>query len=427
MARIALAVSEALEDRLATELVRHGHEVAGRCASADELAALLADGRADYAVVAARPRYLTARLLVEADTGGVRVIALVDGEPDRTLASSLGLYETVAADSAWQQIELLMLGSALPASPVAAVPGRGLVIAVWGPAGAPGRTSLAIAIAAELAAAGRAVVLADVDTHSGSIAPSIGLLDEAPGFAAACRLAGADSLTPSELERIAERYVSPGGSFRVLTGIGRPSRWPELSAERVAATIQECRGWAEYTVLDTGASLENDEEISSDLFVPRRNAATITALREADIVIAVGAGDPVGLSRFLRAHVDLVETVDGDAHERDRVVVVMNRIRASAIGLNAGVQVRQALLRFGGITAPVLIPHDQGAFDAAILSGRALPDAAPRSPASLAIAALVADRILPRADATLVSSARLSKGTRASARGRRGARAPKAR
>lgn len=267
---------------------------------------------------------------------------------------------------------------------------RGQVIAVWGPAGAPGRTTLAISIAAELAAEGYSVALADADTHSGSVAPALGLLDEAPGFAAACRLAGTDSLTIPELERVGQRYLSAHGSFWVLTGIGRPSRWPELSAERVVTAVGACRGWVDFTVLDTGSSLENDEEISSDLFSPRRNAATISALREADLVIAVGSADPVGLSRFLRAHVDLVEVVDAE-----RVTVVMNKIRASAIGMNPSGQVEQTLQRFGGIMSPVLIPHDQPALDAAVLSGKTLRDVAGKSPARLAVSRLVSTRILP--------------------------------
>jgi MinD-like ATPase involved in chromosome partitioning or flagellar assembly len=262
------------------------------------------------------------------------------------------------------------------------------VIAVWGPAGAPGRTTLAIGIAAELAALGRSVALADVDTHGAAVAPALGMLDEAPGFAAACRLAGSDALTHAELDRIAQRYESPLGGFRVLTGIGRPSRWPELSGGRVAATIQACRSWREFTVLDMASSLENDEELSSDLFAPRRNAATVTALREADVVIAVGAADPVGLSRFLRAHADLMEVTS--THD---VIVVMNRIRASAVGMNPHGQVTQTLSRFGGIESPVLVPHDQAALDGAVLSGRTLADSAPKSAARQAIRSLVTARI----------------------------------
>jgi hypothetical protein len=93
----------------------------------------------------------------------------------------------------------------------------------------------------------------------------------------------------------------------------------------------------------------------------------------------------VGLSRFLRAHVDLLEIVDAE-----RVTTVMNRIRGSVIGLNPSAQVEQTLRRFGGIVSPVLVPHDQAALDAAILAGKTLRDVAGRSSARLAVSRFVA-------------------------------------
>jgi MinD-like ATPase involved in chromosome partitioning or flagellar assembly len=397
MPRIALALPLDVEDRLAEDLANHGYEIVGRCSSADELASVLSITGAELALVSAGERYLNDRLLVESDAIGTRLVALIGSDAERRHAASVGLYEVVELAAPWSQIEAALSGVPMAIPPTGAEHAgaehageRGRVIAVWGPAGSPGRTTLAINIAAEIAAAGYSVALADVDTHSGSVAPALGLLDEAPGFAAACRLAGADSLTQSELERIGQRYLSAHGSFWVLTGIGRPSRWPELSADRVVATVRQCRSWVDYTVLDTGFSLENDEEISSDLFAPRRNAATISALREADQVVAVGSADPVGLSRFLRAHVDLVEMV-----EVDRITVAMNKIRASAIGLNPSGQVTQTLQRFGGISSPALLPHDQPALDAAILSGKTLLDVAGRSATRIAIGQLVASRLLP--------------------------------
>jgi MinD-like ATPase involved in chromosome partitioning or flagellar assembly len=390
--RIALALPLDVEDRLAEDLLNHGYEIVGRCSSADELASVLSITGAQLALVSAGERYLNERLLVESDAIGARLVAMIGSDAERRHAASVGLFEVVELAASWPQIESALTGVAVVAPPIETerTGERGRVIAVWGPAGSPGRTTLAINIAAEIAAAGYSVALADVDTHSGSVAPALGLLDEAPGFAAACRLAGADSLTQSELERIGQRYLSAHGSFWVLTGIGRPSRWPELSADRVVATVRQCRSWVDYTVLDTGFSLENDEEISSDLFAPRRNAATISALREADQVVAVGSADPVGLSRFLRAHVDLVEMV-----EADRITVAMNKIRASAIGLNPSGQVAQTLQRFGGISSPTLLPHDQLALDAAILSGKTLLDVAGKSPTRVAIGQLVASRLLP--------------------------------
>ncbi|GAB3030188.1 P-loop NTPase [Parafrigoribacterium mesophilum] len=387
MPTIAIGVPEPSDDTLAREAGRNGYDVVARCRSAVELVTAILGTLPNLVAVSAAEGYLDANLLAQCDAAGVRIVAFAASERDRRRASALGLHEVIVGEPSWSALESLLERVDTPST---GPRGGGQVLAVWGPAGAPGRTTLAVNIAAQLASAGFSVVLADVDTHGAAVAPALGLLDEAPGFAAACRLAGADSLTQLELERIGQRYLSAHGSFWVLTGIGRASRWPELSAERVGTVVRECRSWADFTVLDTGSSLESDEEISSDLFAPRRNAATIAALRAADRVIAVGAADPVGLSRFLRAHVDLIETL-----ETDRITVVMNKIRASAIGPGPGAQVAQTLQRFGGITAAVLVPYDQPALDAAVLRGKTLMDAARKSPANLAIGKFVSARLIP--------------------------------
>jgi hypothetical protein len=106
--------------------------------------------------------------------------------------------------------------------------------------------------------------------------------------------------------------------------------------------------------------------------------------------VAVGLADPVGLSRLLRGHGDLVDLVD---HER--VDVVVNRVRTSALGIDAHAQVRQTLRRFGGLGDAALLPHDGRATDAAILTARTLRDAAARSPLRIAIRDYVLDRLLP--------------------------------
>lgn len=391
MAAIALALEGRVENRLAGEIAACGHQVVARARNAAELAELVAGHTVEVVVVSSTRRHLSGALIAACDSSGIRVVALAASDLERRHAAALGLYEVLDVQASWLEIEeLLSTGVSVPlrlggerASE------RGTVIAVWGPAGAPGRTTLAVNIAAEIAAHAHTVALADADTYSASIAPVLGILDEAPGFAAACRLAGSDSLNRSELERIGARYSSPKGSFWVLTGLGRPSRWPELSADRVTGTIEAVRAWVDYVVIDTGFNLESDEEISSDLFAPRRNAATLAALRAADQVIAVGLADPVGIARYLRAHVDLLEVVTDTA-----ITVVMNRVRTSAVGSGAYRQVAGTLSRFGGIETPVLVPDDQAALDTAVLTGRTLRDAAPRSPARAGIVRLVERTLL---------------------------------
>ena len=403
---LALSLDRRTEDRLLGDLIERGHTVLARLVTAREMEAALPVYAPEAIIVGAARSTLTAGLIAACDHHGVRIVAVALSDLERRHAASLGLYEVVDESATWIDIEKMLLGGIEVPARIGDV-GRGAgvlgtgslstgsvhagsVIAVWGPAGAPGRTTIAITIAAEIAAAGHTVVLADVDTYSGSVAPTLGMLDEAPGFAAACRLAGADSLTRSELERIAQRYNSPQGAFWVLTGIGRPSRWPELSGDRVTKTIQALRDWVDYVVIDTGFNLELDEEISSDLFAPRRNAATVSAIGQADHVVACGLADPVGMARFLRSWVEL-----GEILSTDRVSVLMNKVRASAIGLDPRGQVSATLRRFGGIEGAVLVPYDQYGVDAAVLTGRTLRDAAPKSPARAGIRQFVTDELLP--------------------------------
>lgn len=399
MTDVGLALPVADVDRLGAEAQRFGHRVVAEVADADALAPKIALAKPEVVIAAASSPHLSARLVAACDAHGVRLVVVGDSPRERRFAAGLGVVDPVPGPPAWT---LLTPGTGIPIQPaqptsLPPVPvvaprraeqpveeetsgrpdrtpvTRGTVVAVWGPNGAPGRTSLAIALAGELAASGVSVALADADTHAAAIAPSLGLLDEAPGFAAACRLAGTNALTAAELDRVASAHR---GGFRVLTGIGRPARWPELTAERVAGVMDAVRSWAGITIVDVAASLEQDEELLSDVAAPRRNAATVEVLRRADRVIAVAAADPVGLARFLRGHAELLDHV-----APDRVTVVANKVRSGTVGLDAAGQVRATLERFGGVTPAHLVPWDPAGFDAALLSGRSLGEVAPRSPA----------------------------------------------
>jgi MinD-like ATPase involved in chromosome partitioning or flagellar assembly len=404
----AVAVPFEDEQRLVSEAARYGHSIVMRCSGADELAGRLTTASADVALVLATPQYLNPRLIDACDAAGIGLLVLAPHAEQLRHARALGIVDALAGEVSWQTVAGGPVAGPVadgasdyaradairelepgPVKAVSSARRRGSVIAVWGAAGAPGRTSLAISIAAELAEAGASVALGDADTHAASIDPLLGLLDEAPGFAAACRLAGSGALTVSEFERVAEWKRSGRSGFPVLTGLGRPSRWPELTSDRVAGAITAARDWVDVLVLDTASSLEQDEELSSDLVAPRRNAATIASLRAADHVIAVAAADPVGLARYLRGHAELLETANPA-----RLTTVVNKVRSSAIGINPSAQIAQTLARFGGISDPVLVPWDPTAFDAAMLSGRPLLDAAPRSSARTAIRKLVHERIL---------------------------------
>ena len=258
----------------------------------------------------------------------------------------------------------------------------GLIIAVWGPAGAPGRTTVALNLASELARLGQPTVLVDADTYGGCIAQSLSLLDEAPGLAAATRSADQGSLDLAVLARLAPEVCA---GLRVLTGIPKAERWPELRAAALEHVLTLTRRLGRFTVIDCGFSLEDDEELSYDTLAPRRNAATLTSLAVADQVLVVGAGDPIGLQRLVRGLQEL------GAVASPSPTVVVNRVRASAVGSRPERRIREALSRFAGVDELRFIPDDPATLDGALLAGRSLAEAAPDSLVRQSLLALASE------------------------------------
>ncbi len=132
----------------------------------------------------------------------------------------------------------------------------GRVIAVWGPVGAPGRTMLATNLAAEMAAGGTPTLLIDADVYGGVLASAFGLLDESPGLAGACRQAANGRLEMADLTKLAWS-VQP--NLRLLTGITRADRWPEVRPSAIPTVLALCRAMAPVTIVDCGFCLEADE------------------------------------------------------------------------------------------------------------------------------------------------------------------------
>ena len=132
------------------------------------------------------------------------------------------------------------------------------MVAVWGPAGAPGRTTVAVGLAAEPAGRGQDTFLLDVDPYGGAVAQHLGVLDEVSGLLAAARPPTPACSTPDRLAGLARQVDD---RLRVLTGLPRPDRWRGGAARGLRARCStRPPGWrsAGLVVLDTGFSLESD-------------------------------------------------------------------------------------------------------------------------------------------------------------------------
>ncbi|MEO8219385.1 MAG: chromosome partitioning protein [Specibacter sp.] len=259
--------------------------------------------------------------------------------------------------------------------------GGSTLVAVWGPTGSPGRTTVAINLAAEQAASGRSVMLIDADSFGASIAAALGLLDESASFAQACRVADQGQLNVAQLSRISTQVVFSGGAFSLLTGLTRPDRWPELRAAAVQRVLLLAKEMADLVIVDCGFSLESDEELSYDTVAPRRNAATLMVLSQADIIYALGSSDPVGIPRLIRGLAELAQHCPGAD-----VRVVVNKVRRRAVGGAPERALAQAWERFGPpLPIKHFLPWEPELTDKALLEGRLLQEIAPDAPLRKAI------------------------------------------
>ncbi|GAB3283217.1 P-loop NTPase [Sinomonas notoginsengisoli] len=386
--------------------------VVRRCSELAELVAACQTGLARAAVVAGGTQDITATLADRLVAVGVALVGLTDDAAERSRLTELGV---VAAPEATPGSELArLIGEAVDgvagqagaspssfglagarpsatsrdAEPEVSPPEpaeEGEILVVWGPIGSPGRTTIAVNCAAELAASGRSAILIDADTYGGSIAGMLGLLDDSAGLAQACRLADQGLLDRAALDRLATPVVTGGSMLRVLTGLTRADRWPELRAAAFGAVLTRCRELAEVVVVDAGFCLEADEELSFDTMAPRRNGTTLRALELADRVVAVGAADAIGMPRLVRGLAELEQAVPGCSP-----AVVFNRVRASTLGRFPERALREAWDRFGpGLPIRSMLPHDPASADAALLNGQVLLECAPDSGLRHGIAELV--------------------------------------
>ena len=295
-----------------------------------DLLAHAAAGQADVALVSLDAPGLDAPAVAHLRTHAVRPVAVVDPAVADGVRSArpAGFRRTVDV----RQLDRLadaVLAAAAPSDPAddepdpgrpARRPGQRVRPSRCGdPTGAPGRTTVALGIAGELARRGADPLLLDVDPWGGAVGQHLGVLDEVSGLLACARCRRPASCpAASSASSAAWPACAWSPACRAPTAGSRSARARSSSSSISAA------GRATSCV-DTGFCLEDDPAAD---YAGRagRNAMT----RERDRgrgppVVVVGTADPVGLSRLARGLTELREHTDGRP-----VHVVVNRMRAVA-------------------------------------------------------------------------------------------------
>ena len=391
MSGILLAVPDcAQEPDLVTAAPGHGLRVQRRCVdAADLLAAAAADPGAHVVLSAGLPRLSPDALGRLSASAGRRVVGLAPDDAAAARLMTLGVASVVqvgptpaatliglrrmlaAPDDAaaagvwptgtWPQDDPRRVSGERAES---VLPGRaGTVIGVWGPMGAPGRTTVAIGLAESLGDAGYRVCLVDADTYAPSVAMALGIVDESSGLVVACRHADHGSLTPTTLVGLSRRVR---GEWHLLSGLSGPERWADLRAGALDRVWAGCREAFDVTVIDLGFCLEDDDGAAA--WSRQRNSAALTALAAADHAVAVADASAAGAARIASAWPSISARLPAGA-----TTIVRNRSRS------AGRSWVEAV-RASGIPAPIHdLPNDPRSLSACWERGRSLGEGARRS------------------------------------------------
>lgn len=309
------------EADLAAALAAHsGFDLVLRCVERSELLGAVRGAHLDAVVSVGLPPWVDGQVTDECRRASVTICALgADAELDR--ARRLGI-RLLPADVAPSALRAAIADEGPPAPPSARQPerGDGRLVAVWGPKGAPGRTTVALELAWAIAAREPKTLLVDADTYGGDVLQLSGIVEELANVIWAARMAAKDELDEARLTCELRRAGESGPA--VLAGLPRAELWPEVSEFGWRRFLDVTRATFRAIVCDVGFCLEPGAAPYPEAGEGRNAVARLT-VGEADRVVAVVAADPVGVKTFLWTFELLRELVDVDD-----VVIVANRVVA---------------------------------------------------------------------------------------------------
>ncbi|HEY7875359.1 MAG TPA: hypothetical protein VIG64_09580, partial [Actinomycetota bacterium] len=223
---VTVAGNPALEAELAERVGAHpSFELLLRCVDRAELLGAIRGGRLDGVVTAGLPPWLDPQVLHEAGSSATRIVVVDDGLVDPDRVRRFGLRVVPEPDPA----AILAALDTSPAPPPSTHEARsdGRLLAIWGPKGARGRTSIAFELAAQLASTEPATLLVDADPYGGDLLQLAGVVDEVPTLVWAARMAAKHELDAATLTAQLRRVGKDGPVL--LPGLPRADLWPEIS------------------------------------------------------------------------------------------------------------------------------------------------------------------------------------------------------
>jgi len=367
--RVAVGLGDPERERnLLPSLAETGElSVVQRCLSADQLLECVRRERVDACLLSEGVHRLTSPVLVELTRARMPLVLLVSDPDEPRWRSTSGLILPLEADPTTVHQSLLAAtrgerlapsarqtedGGGTPSEPApkASSPSLAVIAVASGP-GSPGRTTVALNLAAGLGLVAP-TVLVDLDLSGPSVAAHV----DADPTRNLYMLAHAEPESMSEWSHAIEQEAQPLDSGcvqgSVICGSPKLELRAGITTRFVERLVRELRHRFRFVILDVGSDLLNRET------TPHR-----AALQAADQVLLVAAADVVSLWHA-RTGLGLLHGQLGIS--RDRIALVVNRHDRRFH--HGRPEIDWAL----GVATAAVIPNDQAATQRALAAQRPL-------------------------------------------------------
>ena len=360
------------ETELIAGVTQRGFTVVRRCVEAvDVLAAASIEPHAAVVVDITTPR-LSADIVAAIPGLHQRVVLAIASDPEAaTRARDWGIESVVMLDDS-DVLDLIVaeltVAKQVPTERAHAMraetdsDGSSKVTVVYGPTGAPGRSTIALGLAEAWSRSGDRVCLIDADTIGPALAHLVGMTEDVSGVLVASRYADQGALDVRSLGSACRQL---GDRLWLMSGIGSADRWHQLRTGSFERVVCVCAEHFDRVVIDTNPLL--NVEVFDDALAAGalgRDAITRSALGLGDSVLAVTQADAVSVMRLC---LDLPVVMKLTRHSQ--VSVAVNR--ATKQDTCAASQV-SAVLTETGINVPVHSVPEDGSIRACRRSGSLL-------------------------------------------------------
>jgi len=182
------------------------------------------------------------------------------------------------------------------------------------------------------------------------VAPSVALLSANQDLPSLSTVLHHHQIAPTVdeafLQVFAPHFSGLPSTFRVIAGLSRPERWPEIEPRLLGSLLNDLGPFVDLIVCDLQASAHK---------LLAANAVARSILAEADSVVALANANPLSLSRLLRE----IHELQALRPDNESIHVVFNRVDAN----NPQPPESAAFIELTKMAAPMTMSDDHDVFE----------------------------------------------------------------